>query len=107
MKKIIVLSMLCASAVMLTGCGVFPTKGTVMAPITLEHVASGPFVDNSVRPLKRGETTSGGIILFGTGDASISTAMRNGGITKVHHVDYSVMNILFLYSEIKTIVYGE
>ncbi len=107
MKKLVTLSLLCASAVIMTGCGVFPTKGTVLAPITLEHIASDPVVDNSVRPLKRGETTSGGIILFGTGDATIGTAMRNGGITKVHHVDYSVMNILFLYSEITTIVYGE
>lgn len=107
MKKLIALAMLCAGAVMLSGCGVFPTKGAVIAPITLEHVASAPGVDNSVRPLKRGETVSGGVILFGTGDASIGAAMRNGGITKVHHVDYSVMNILFLYTEITTIVYGE
>ncbi len=107
MKKIIAFVMLCASAVMFTGCGVIPMKGTVLTPITLEHVVSEPVVDNGVRPIKRGETTSGGIILFGTGDASIGTAMRNGGITKVHHVDYSVMNILFLYTEMKTIVYGE
>lgn len=107
MKKLIALAMLCAGAVMFTGCGVIPMKGVVLAPITLEHVVSDSAVDNSVRPLKRGETTSGGVILFGTGDASIGTAMRNGGITKVHHVDYSVMNILFLYSEITTIVYGE
>lgn len=106
MQKIIALSLLCAGAVMMTGC-IMPMKGTVMAPLTLEHIASEPVVDNSVRPLKRGETTSGGIIMFGTGDGSIGTAMLNGGITKVHHVDYSVMNILYLYTEIKTIVYGE
>jgi hypothetical protein len=33
--------------------------------------------------------------------------MRNGGITKVHHVNYKVMNILYLYNETVTIVYGE
>ncbi|MBP8800971.1 MAG: hypothetical protein KBI41_05510 [Kiritimatiellae bacterium] len=33
--------------------------------------------------------------------------MREGGISKIHRVDYDVTNILFLYNEIKTIVYGE
>ena len=106
MKKIIVFAMLCVSLVMFTGC-VIPMKGTVQTPIVMEHIASESVVDNGVRPIKRGEATSGGIFLFGTGDASISAAMRNGGITRIHHIDYSVMNILYLYSEIKTIVYGE
>jgi hypothetical protein len=107
MKKLLVLSVLCASAVIMTGCGIIPMKGNAIAAITLDHVASDPVVDNSVRPLKRGESQCGGIILFSTGDASIGTAMRNGRITKVHHVDYRVTNILFLYNETSTIVYGE
>jgi hypothetical protein len=78
-----------------------------MAVITVDHVASDAFVDNSVRPAKRGEAKSSGIICFATGNASIGEAMRNGGITKVHHVDYDVKNILFIYSEVNTIVYGE
>ncbi len=107
MKKLLVLSALCATAVVMTGCGVIPMKGVSMAPITLDHIASDPIVDNAVRPIKRGEAKSMGVILFNTGDASIGTAMKNGGITKVHHVDYSVKNILFLYNETITIVYGE
>lgn len=106
MKKIIVFAMLCVSLAMFTGCAI-PTKGTMCAPIVMEHIASESVVDNGVRPIKRGEATSGSIFLFGTGDASISAAMRNGGITRIHHIDYSVMNIMYLYSEIKTIVYGE
>lgn len=107
MKKLLVLSALCATAVVMTGCGIIPMKGVAMAPITLDHIASDPIVDNAVRPIKRGEAKSTGVILFNTGDASIGTAMKNGGITKVHHVDYSVKNILFLYNETLTIVYGE
>ena len=107
MKKLLVLSTLLGGAVLLSGCGIFPMKGNSMAAITLDHIASDPIVDNNVLPAKRGEAMSRGIIIFNTGDASIGTAMRNGGITKVHHVDYDVKNILFLYNETKTIVYGQ
>ncbi len=107
MNKLLILGALFGSAVLLSGCGVFPTKGNIMAPITLDHIASDPIVDNSVRPVKTGQAKSMGVVLFSTGDASIGTAMRNGGITKVHHVDYDVKNILFLYSEVLTTVYGE
>jgi len=46
-----------------------------------------------------------GVIVIG--DASINAAMKNGNITKIHHVDYSVMNILGCYSRYQTVVYGE
>ncbi len=107
MKKLVVLGVLAAGTAFMTGCGVIPLKGSSMAAITVDHVATAPGVDNSVRPLKKGVAASKAIILFNTGDASIGAAMREGGITKVHHVDYDVTNILFLYNEVKTIVYGE
>jgi hypothetical protein len=95
-----------ALSVLGTGC-VMPMRGSVMAPITLDHVVSDPGVDNAVRPTKHGEAKASAILFFGTGDASIQTAMKAGGITKVHHVDYNVKNILFIYSEVITTVYGE
>ena len=95
-----------ALSILGTGC-VMPMRGSVMAPITLDHVASDPGVDNAVRPTKNGMAKASAILFFGTGDASIQTAMKAGGITKVHHVDYNVKNILFLYSEVITVVYGE
>ena len=45
--------------------------------------------------------------LISTGDASIETAMKNGKITKIHHVDYKAKNILGLYTEYTIYVYGE
>jgi hypothetical protein len=45
--------------------------------------------------------------LVATGDASIEAAMKNGGITKIQHVDWNAKNILGLYGEYKTTVYGE
>lgn len=107
MKKLLVLGALAASAAFITGCGVIPMKGNSMAAITIDHVVSGPHVDNSVRPAKKGMAKSTAIILFNSGDASIGAAMRDGGITRVHHVDYDVKNILFLYNEVITTVYGE
>ncbi|MCP4115538.1 MAG: TRL-like protein family [Desulfobacteraceae bacterium] len=45
--------------------------------------------------------------IIATGDASIETAKKNGGITKVHHVDWDVENILGIIGRYKVTVYGE
>jgi len=42
-----------------------------------------------------------------TGDASIKAAMEAGGITKIHHIDQSCMNIFQLYATYTIKVYGE
>jgi len=40
------------------------------------------------------------------GDASITAAMKNGGITKISYVDHSSNNVLALYAKYCTIVHG-
>jgi hypothetical protein len=45
--------------------------------------------------------------LVATGDASIKAASENGGIKKVKYVDYSAKNILGLFGEYTTTVYGD
>ena len=45
--------------------------------------------------------------MFATGDASISAAMRNGGITRSHHVDHETTNLFGISAKYTTIVYGE
>ncbi|MBC8371836.1 MAG: hypothetical protein H8E25_17675 [Planctomycetes bacterium] len=45
--------------------------------------------------------------LFAFGDSSIMAAAANGGIRKIHHVDYEVFNFLGIIACQKTIVYGE
>ena len=70
---------------------------------------------NTERPSAKTASTSKvgtaeftGIICFATGDSSVKKAMDNGGITKIHHVDYKVMNVLGgLYVKYTTVVYGE
>ena len=57
---------------------------------------------------KTGTSKSTSILgLVATGDASIKTAMANGRISKVKFVDYSTKNILGLYGEYTTTVYGD
>ncbi len=104
MKKLIASAALCVTAVaLLGGCtGVTPMNGNlytdVKGPVSMGTAATMP---------KMGTAQAIGIIGIATGDASIGAAMRNGGITKVHHVDTQVKNILGIYAEYTTVVYGE
>nr|HPL82786.1 TRL domain-containing protein [Candidatus Omnitrophota bacterium] len=45
--------------------------------------------------------------LVATGDSSIKTAASNGGIKTIKYVDYDAKNILGLYGEYTTTVYGD
>jgi hypothetical protein len=88
----------------LTGCVV--AHGPVTAGITLDQkgpVSYGPATGSS----KIGRAEAWGILVYATGDASISAAMKNGGITRVHHVDNETTNLLGIYAKYVTIVYGE
>jgi hypothetical protein len=106
MRKIgrqLTLAVTCAAV--LSGCAVVG-QAPVTAPITINEqgpVSAGPAAGSS----KIGRATATGIVLVAWGDASISAAMRNGGITRIHHVDHETMNIMGLYAKYTTIVYGE
>lgn len=106
MKKMAIVALL-GCAVMFSGCGVFPKTNGINAALTLDQVSSAEYVDNAVKPLKKGEATVRGIVLFTNGDASIAQAMKNGGISKIHHVDYKVKNIFYVYAEQTVVVWGE
>jgi hypothetical protein len=99
----------CAASVLLAsvlaGCAVVG-HAPVTAPITLNE--KGPVSAGSAAgSAKVGRASAWGILVFATGDASISTAMANGGIARVHHVDHETFNILGIYARYTTIVYGE
>ena len=86
-----------------TGCTVVtPMNGSIYTELS-GPVAMGPAATAS----KRGEAKATSIVGVALGDASIEAAMKNGGITKVHHVDTKVKNIVGVYAEYTTIVYGE
>jgi hypothetical protein len=88
---------------LLAGCAaVTPMTGTLYVDM------KGPVaVGDASGMSKVGTAKATAIIGIVTGDASIQAAMQNGGITKVHHVDSQVKNILGIYAEYTTTVYGE
>ena len=70
--------------------------------------AQGPVaVGDASGSEKVGTSMSTAIICIATGDASIEAAMQNGGIKKIHHVDYKVLSVLGVYATYTTVVYGE
>jgi TRL-like protein family len=102
MLKSLVLAVSCAA--LITGCAL--GHGPVIAPVTINAkgpVAAGPAMTGP----KVGKAEAWGIVLVAMGDASISAAAQNGGITRIHHVDHETMNILGIYAKYTTIVYGE
>jgi TRL-like protein family len=101
MLKVLTLAVSCT--VLAAGCAV--GHAPVVAPITFVKgpVSAGPAETSP----KVGKSEAWGIPFFSTGDASISAAATNGGITKIHHVDHETLNILGIYAKYVTIVHGE
>jgi hypothetical protein len=57
---------------------------------------------------KVGKATCTSVLsLVATGDASIETAAKNGGIKNIKFIDHQAKNILGIYGEYTTIVYGD
>ncbi len=101
MKKLLGLMVL---AGLLTGCATQIPIGAILIDNTLPKEVG----DNSVRSTKVGTATSQSYLgLIAVGDSSIQTAAKNGGITKISHVDWKVKNILGIIGEYTTTVYGE
>ncbi len=92
-KKIKIISMLVFACTMMSGCALtLPVNAT-----------SNPVGD------KVGTAKATGYLgyLFFDQDASIQTAAKNGGITKISTVDIKCGNILNLITTYETIVTGE
>ena len=102
-----VIAVLC-SAVYLTGCAAVATSPVlgvlhtdVKAPLAVGSPGSGAEV-------LKGEATAVSILgMIAKGDASIETAAKSAGITKIHHVDYHSENVLGIYAKFTVTVYGE
>ena len=92
-------------SLLLSGCAAYS-----VSPVTgfIYNDVKGPLaVTENEDDSKVGTATATSILgLVATGDASIKAAMDNGGITKVHHVDFRSKSILGIYAEFTVIVYG-
>ncbi len=102
--------LLCALAVVgmmvaMGGC-CFP-QGPVVSGLMIDQKGPVSMGEFSVKSLKEGRSKAAGVILVAWGDASIGTAMKDAGITRIHHVDCEVLNVLGIYARYETIVYGD
>lgn len=93
------------SAIILTGCaGVHaPVSGLLVTEVRGPITAT----DNPTYS-KKGKGSCGSLLgLFAFGDASIHTAVKRAGITKIHHIDYECFSLFGIYSSYTVYVFGE
>ena len=105
MKKYLVITTLVLFVASFTGCamGAAPVTGFWYTDVSGGLAAT----DSDQKPTKSGSATANSILgLVATGDASIETAAKNGGITQIHHVDYSSKSILGIIASYTITVYG-
>jgi hypothetical protein len=103
MKKTFNILAISSLAMALTACASPQPVGLIWTNVTLPVTATS-YGDAS----KTGEATCKSYILIvSTGDCSINTAKRNGGITKVDHVDWHSKNFLGIVGTYKVIVHGD
>ena len=114
MKKIkfliLGLVILFGTQVFISSCAVVPSP---VGPVGLfvDVTAPCPAVAanmNATGFSKVGKAEATNILgLIQTGNCGLSEAMKNGGITRIHHVDMQITNVLMLYAKKIIIVYGE
>ena len=101
MKKLFGLFILAA---LFTGCATQIPYGMILIDNTLPLQVG----DASAKCTKVGTATSQSYMaMIAVGDSSINTAAKNGGITKINHVDWKVKSMLGIIGEYTTPVYGE
>ena len=89
---------------LLTACALFSIAALSSCSLTLPVAATSNPVGAKVGTSKAAIFLS---VLVFNGDASIQTAAKNGGITRISTVDLKQTNILGLYGTAECIVTGE
>lgn len=96
--------------VMALGFGATSCAYVTRAPVTgfiYLDTQQGESVSSNDVGTKRGEACATSILGWvATGDASVGAAAKAGGITKISHVDSTASDILLVYAEYCTVVYG-
>jgi hypothetical protein len=106
MKKMIAFAVTMLLYSVLSGCAHAPSPVTGFL-YTDVIAARGP-VDPKAGSDKVGTAACTSILGFiGTGDCSIEAAVKNGKITKIHHVSHHTKSYVGMYARFEIIVYGE
>ncbi len=87
----------------LSSCATLPNVASLYTDVTEPVTATSNVVGTKVG--KASATNVLGIVAMG--NASINAAAKDGGITKISHVDIKKFSLLGLFSTITTFVYGE
>ncbi len=105
-KAIALLVAVSVMAVLVGGCAMVNR-----APVTgfiYTDLKAGEGVTSNAVCSKVGKASCRSILGWvALGDASISAATKNGGITKIHHVDMEAKSILGIIADYTVVVYGE
>lgn len=104
MSGIMSVALAAGLVVLLGGCATTMPQGTIFTGVTLPQAATGSTAGASKIGTAQCMSIMGAVAF---GNASIEAAAANGGITKIHHVDWEVKNILGVYGRYKCVVYGE
>lgn len=104
MKKTSFLVLVLFLAVMLNGCATPYPMGMIYTEVKAP-VGAG---DGAMSYSKVGTSKATSVLgLVATGDCSIKAAAANAGIKNIKYVDYDAKNILGIYGEYTTTVYGD
>ena len=105
MKRLMIVLALACVLSMALGCVITPSMGVMSAVMVTK--SAGEIGDTDVGMSKTGKSQTEGIILVAFGDGSIKAACDAGGITRIHHVDTEVLNVIGIYGRKTITVYGE
>ena len=112
MSRILSLAVVVLAVASLSGCAgygsYFQPAGLYPAGSIFSETTSGSLIlDNGATPTKEGKACGTWILVVGTGDTTVETAMKNGGIKKAIFVTQYIKSILGpIYGEVCTIVKG-
>ena len=103
-KKALLFSASILATAVITGCATPVPMGILYTKVTLP----GAVGNSELQYSKTGKAKCYSFIgCIASGDASINAACKEGGITKVSWVSYSVDNLLGTYGIYTTTVYGD
>jgi len=105
----VLLIVVLSGAFVVSGCAITasPVTGGLFTDVQAPLHATSNVAPEDLDDLKVGRAMAESYLgLIATGDASIRTAMEDGGITEVVHVDYESTNILGFYATFTVVVYG-
>lgn len=106
MKKLMVCASFLAAALLMGGCATVQPVGVLVTQVKLPNNVADGLVPR--QNLKKGTAECKSYLaLVAMGDASIDMAAKNGGITKIHYVDWDVTNFLGIIGTYNCTVYGE